>query len=38
MIGSLAVIFSLDYMRGEAGLARYYSLVLMFIGSMAAWC
>jgi NADH-quinone oxidoreductase subunit L len=35
VIGSLAVIFSLDYMRGEAGLARYYSLVLVFIGSMA---
>jgi NADH-quinone oxidoreductase subunit L len=35
VIGSLAVIFSLDYMRGEAGLARYYCLILVFIGSMA---
>ncbi|MDF1500131.1 MAG: NADH-quinone oxidoreductase subunit L [Anaerolineales bacterium] len=33
-IGSLAVIFSVDYMRGEAGLGRYYSLVLLFIGAM----
>ena len=34
VIGCLAVIFSLDYMRGQQGLARYYSLVLIFIGSM----
>ena len=37
-IGSLAVVFSLDYMRGEpqaeAGLARYYALLLLFIGAM----
>ena len=25
VIGCLAVVFSLDYMRGEAGLARYYA-------------
>ncbi|MBE2223065.1 MAG: NADH-quinone oxidoreductase subunit L, partial [Anaerolineae bacterium] len=33
-IGSLAIIFSVDYMRGEAQLGRYYVLVLLFIGSM----
>ncbi len=35
VIGSLAVIFSIDYMRREAQLGRYYALVLLFIGSMA---
>jgi NADH-quinone oxidoreductase subunit L len=35
VIGSLAVIFSVDYMHGEAQLGRYYSLVLLFIGAMA---
>uniref|UniRef100_A0A7C4PK00 NADH-quinone oxidoreductase subunit L n=1 Tax=Anaerolinea thermolimosa TaxID=229919 RepID=A0A7C4PK00_9CHLR len=35
VIGSLAVIFSKDYMHGEAQLGRYYALVLFFIGSMA---
>jgi NADH-quinone oxidoreductase subunit L len=35
LIGALAVVFSLDYMRGEAQLARYYALVLLFIGAMA---
>jgi NADH-quinone oxidoreductase subunit L len=35
VIGSLAVIFSIDYMRGEAQLGRYYALVLFFIGGMA---
>jgi NADH-quinone oxidoreductase subunit L len=34
VIGSLAVIFSADYMRGEAQLGRYYFLMLLFIGSM----
>jgi NADH-quinone oxidoreductase subunit L len=33
-IGSLAVIFSIDYMRGEKQLGRYYAYVLFFIGSM----
>jgi NADH-quinone oxidoreductase subunit L len=33
-IGSLAVIFSIDYMRGEKQLGRYYSYVLFFIGAM----
>jgi NADH-quinone oxidoreductase subunit L len=35
VIGCLAVIFSVDYMRGEEGQARYYALVLFFIGAMA---
>ncbi len=35
VIGALAVIFSIDYMRGEAGLGRYYAFVLFFIGGMA---
>jgi NADH-quinone oxidoreductase subunit L len=34
VIGSLAVIFSVDYMRGEHQVARYYAFVLFFIGSM----
>ena len=34
VIGCLAVIFSVDYMRGEEGLGRYYALVLFFIGAM----
>ena len=34
VIGSLAVIFSVDYMRGDAQLKRYYFLVLFFIGAM----
>ncbi|NUN51651.1 MAG: AtpZ/AtpI family protein, partial [Planctomycetaceae bacterium] len=34
VVGSLAVIFSVDYMRGEASLGRYYALVLLFIGAM----
>ena len=33
-IGSLAVIFSVDYMKGEQQLGRYYAYVLFFIGSM----
>lgn len=35
VIGSLAVLFSMDYMRGEAQLGRYYFLVFFFIGAMA---
>ena len=35
VIGSLAVLFSVDYMQGEAQLGRYYALVLIFIGAMA---
>jgi len=35
VIGSLAVIFSVDYMRGEKALGRYYAMVLFFIGGMA---
>jgi NADH-quinone oxidoreductase subunit L len=34
VIGSLAMIFSVDYMRGEAQLGRYYGFALFFIGSM----
>jgi NADH-quinone oxidoreductase subunit L len=34
VIGSLAVIFSVDYMRGEKQLGRYYFNVLFFIGAM----
>lgn len=34
IIGSLAVIFSVDYMRGDSQLGRYYFLVLFFIGAM----
>ena len=35
IVGSLAVIFSVNYMKGEAQLGRYYALVLFFIGGMA---
>ncbi|GIV65748.1 MAG: hypothetical protein KatS3mg047_0141 [Bellilinea sp.] len=35
VVGSLAVIFSVDYMHGEHQLARYYAFVLFFIGGMA---
>jgi len=35
VIGSLAVVFSVDYMRGEEQLGRYYAFVLFFIGAMA---
>ncbi len=34
VIGGLAVVFSVDYMRGEGGQGRYYALVLFFIGAM----
>jgi NADH-quinone oxidoreductase subunit L len=34
VVGSLAVIFSVDYMRGDAQLGRYYFLILFFIGAM----
>jgi NADH-quinone oxidoreductase subunit L len=34
VVGSLAVVFSMDYMHGEAQLGRYYALVLLFIGAM----
>jgi NADH-quinone oxidoreductase subunit L len=34
VIGSLAVIFSIDYMHGEKQLGRYYLMVLFFIGAM----
>ncbi|MGA2977576.1 MAG: proton-conducting transporter membrane subunit [Spirochaetia bacterium] len=34
VIGGLAVVFSVDYMRGEEGQGRYYAMVLFFIGAM----
>ena len=34
VVGSLAVIFSMDYMHGDAQLGRFYFLVLFFIGAM----
>lgn len=34
IVGSLAVIFSVDYMDGSPALGRYYALVLLFIGAM----
>lgn len=36
VIGTLAIWFSVGYMRGAAQLGRYYALVLLFIGSMCA--
>ena len=36
VIGALAVVFSVDYMRGEEQLGRYYLMVLLFIGAMNA--
>ena len=35
VIGSLAVLFSVGYMKGEKQLGRYYFFVLFFIGTMA---
>ena len=36
VVGSLAVIFSINYMQHhEEQLARYYALILFFIGAMA---
>ncbi|HVO41688.1 MAG TPA: proton-conducting transporter membrane subunit, partial [Aggregatilineales bacterium] len=34
VVGSLAIIFSIDYVHGEEQLGRYYALVLLFIGAM----
>jgi NADH-quinone oxidoreductase subunit L len=34
VVGSLAVIFSKDYMHKDPQIGRYYSLVLLFIGAM----
>jgi NADH:ubiquinone oxidoreductase subunit 5 (subunit L)/multisubunit Na+/H+ antiporter MnhA subunit len=33
-LGLFAVLYSLEYMKDENGLTRYYSFVLLFIGSM----
>lgn len=35
VVGSLAVVFSVDYMHGEAQLGRFYAFVLLFIGAMS---
>ena len=35
VVGSLAVVFSVNYMHDEKQLGRYYELVLLFIGAMA---
>jgi len=35
VVGSLAVIFSINYMQDQEQLGRYYSLILLFIGAMA---
>ncbi len=35
VVGSLAVIFSLNYVKTGEQLARYYALILFFIGAMA---
>jgi NADH-quinone oxidoreductase subunit L len=32
----LIVLYSIGYMKGEAGQSRYYSLILLFVGSMLA--
>jgi NADH-quinone oxidoreductase subunit L len=34
VIGALAVLFSVDYMKADSQLGRYYFLVLFFIGAM----
>ena len=34
VIGSLAVLFAVDYMHGERQLGRFYAFVLLFIGAM----
>src|SRR5512137_734099 len=34
VVGSLAVIFSVAYMKGDPQLGRFYFLVLLFIGAM----
>ncbi len=33
-IGFLVVLYSVKYMEGEAGLPRYYALIMLFIGAM----
>ena len=32
--GLIIAVYSVGYMKGEAGLSRYYFLILLFIGSM----
>ncbi|KYK27682.1 MAG: hypothetical protein AYK23_02175 [Candidatus Proteinoplasmatales archaeon SG8-5] len=33
-IGFLVMVYSMKYMEGKKGLARYYALVMLFIGAM----
>lgn len=33
-VGTFVLVYSLGYMAGEEGLTRYYSMILLFIGSM----
>ncbi|ABL78475.1 NADH-quinone oxidoreductase subunit 5 family protein [Thermofilum pendens] len=35
VLGFLITLYSVGYMSGEAGYVRYYSLILLFIGSMS---
>lgn len=35
VVGSIAVIFAIDYMKHAHQLARFYALILFFIGAMA---
>ncbi len=34
-VGSLAVVFSVEYMKGERDLGRYYGMILLFVGAMS---
>jgi multicomponent Na+:H+ antiporter subunit A len=34
--GSLAILYSVEDMKGEVGLGRYYMLMLLFLGSMVS--
>lgn len=36
LLALLIIIYSVGYMKQENGLARYYSLILLFVGSMLA--
>lgn len=35
VVGCLAVIFSVDYMKNEKDIGRYYAMILFFIGTMS---
>ncbi len=34
VLGALIILYSVDYMKGEEGLSRYFFFMLLFIGSM----